>query len=59
MPVHDLPPELEADDDHPELGLGDEADADFMQSTIGLVWRSLLLSLVVLILMQISAWVGS
>jgi len=59
MPVHDLPPELEADDDRPELGLGDEADADFMQSTIGLVWRSLLLSLVVLILMQISAWVGS
>ena len=26
--------------DRPELGIGDEADADFMQSTIGLVWRS-------------------
>ncbi len=54
-----LPPELKANDDRPELGLGDEADADFMQSTIGLVWRSLLLSFVVLIFMQISAWVGS
>lgn len=58
MPVHDLPHELEAGDDRPELGLGDEADADFMQSTIGLVWRSLVLSVVVLTLMQISAWVG-
>jgi adenosylcobinamide-phosphate synthase len=54
-----LPHELEADDDRPELGLGDEADVDFMQSTIGLVWRSLVLSLVILTLMQISAWVGS
>ncbi|HEY8856270.1 MAG TPA: CobD/CbiB family protein [Rugosibacter sp.] len=58
MPVHDLPNELETEDDRPELGLGDEADADFMQSTIGLVWRSLLLSLAILTLMQISAWVG-
>lgn len=59
MPVHDSSDELVANDDRPELGLGDEADADFMQSTIGLVWRSLVLSLVVLILLQISAWVGS
>jgi len=27
----------------PELGLGDEADVDFMQSTIGLIWRALVL----------------
>ena len=27
----------------PELGLGDEADVDFMQSAIGLIWRALVL----------------
>jgi adenosylcobinamide-phosphate synthase len=58
MPVHGLPHELNAADERPELGLGDEADAGFMQSTIGLVWRSLVLCLTVLALVQISAWVG-
>lgn len=55
---HEFPDELETNDNRPELGLGDEADADFMQSTIGLVWRSLVLSLVVLTLMQIAFWVS-
>lgn len=27
----------------PELGLGDEADVDYMQSTVGLIWRALVL----------------
>ena len=27
----------------PELGLGDEADADYMQSAVGLIWRALVL----------------
>lgn len=27
----------------PELGMGDEADVDYMQSTIGLIWRALVL----------------
>ena len=27
----------------PELGVGEEADVDFLQSTIGLVWRTLVL----------------
>jgi cobalamin biosynthesis protein CobD/CbiB len=27
----------------PELGLGDEADVDYMQSAIGLIWRALVL----------------
>ncbi|MCK9989297.1 MAG: adenosylcobinamide-phosphate synthase [Rugosibacter sp.] len=58
LPVHDLPPELEPDNERPGLGMGEEADADFMQSTVGLVWRSLVLSLLVLALVQISAWVG-
>jgi len=48
--VHDLPPELEPDNERPGLGMGEEADADFMQSTVGLVWRSLVLSLLVLAL---------
>ena len=41
------------------LGLGEDADPDFMQSTIGLVWRSLVLGLAVLALVWISSWVGS
>lgn len=44
--------------DRPELGLGDDADADFMQSTIGLVWRTLVLVLLVLSLIAVSGWVG-
>lgn len=42
----------------PELGLGDEADTDFMQSTIGLVWRTLVLCLLLLTLLGIANWVG-
>lgn len=44
--------------DRPELGLGDEADADFMQSTIGLVWRTLVMALFVLALLWVASWVG-
>lgn len=36
--------------DRPELGTGDEADADFMQSAVGLVWRTLVFWLLLLIL---------
>ncbi len=42
--------------DRPELGLGDDADADFMQSTIGLVWRTLVLGLLLLALLWIASW---
>jgi adenosylcobinamide-phosphate synthase len=38
-----------------ELGVGDEADVDFMQSTIGLVWRSVVFILILLVLMTISS----
>lgn len=34
--------------DRPELGVGEPADADFMRSAIGLVWRALLLWLLLL-----------
>jgi len=44
--------------ERPELGLGDEADADFMQSTIGLVWRTLVLCLLLLALFWVASWVG-
>ena len=54
MPMHDG----RKCDDRPELGLGDEADADFMQSTIGLVWRTLVLCLLLLALLGVASWVG-
>ncbi len=40
--------------DRSELGLGEEADVDSMQSTIGLVWRSVVFMLILLLLMTIS-----
>jgi cobalamin biosynthesis protein CobD/CbiB len=38
----------------PELGIGDEADADFMQSAIGLVWRALVFWMILLLLLSLS-----
>ncbi|MDO8787816.1 MAG: CobD/CbiB family protein [Sulfuritalea sp.] len=58
MPVHDVIQEMGEVGDRPELGLGEDADPDFMQSTIGLVWRTLVLGLAVLILVWVSGWVG-
>jgi adenosylcobinamide-phosphate synthase len=58
MPVHDVMQDVGEPGDRPELGLGEDADPDFMQSTIGLVWRSLVLGLAVLALVWISGWVG-
>ena len=40
------------------MGLGDEADADYMQSTVGLVWRALVVCLVMLALLGLAGWVG-
>lgn len=40
----------------PELGEGDEADFDHMQSAIGLVWRSLVMALLLLALLGIASW---
>ncbi|MDP1733431.1 MAG: CobD/CbiB family protein [Sulfuritalea sp.] len=58
MPVHEVMQETGESGDRPELGLGEDADPDFMQSTIGLVWRSLVLGLAVLALVWVSGWVG-
>jgi len=44
--------------ERPELGLGEEADADFMQSGIGLVWRTLVLCVLLLALLGIASWAG-
>jgi adenosylcobinamide-phosphate synthase len=44
--------------DRPLIGLGEEADADFMQSTIGLVWRTLVLGLLLLALFWAASWMG-
>lgn len=42
----------------PELGLGDEADADYMQSALSLVWRALVLWLVLVLLLTLARWTG-
>lgn len=44
--------------DRPEFGLGDEADADYMQSTVGLIWRALLVGLFLLALIWVAGRVS-
>ncbi|HEX5363125.1 MAG TPA: CobD/CbiB family protein [Gallionella sp.] len=44
--------------DRPELGVGEDADADFMQSTIGLVWRSVVFWLLLLLLLTLASLLG-
>lgn len=43
----------------PELGLGDEADADYLQSAVGLIWRVLILIVGLLLLLTFAHWLGS
>lgn len=44
--------------DRAELGVGDDADASFMQSTVGLVWRAVLFWLVLLALLTLTHLLG-
>jgi len=44
--------------DRPELGVGDDADTDFMRSTIGLVWRSVVFWLILLFLLTLASLLG-
>lgn len=44
--------------DRAALGTGDEADVDFMQSAVGLVWRAIVLWLVLLLLLGLASLVG-
>jgi adenosylcobinamide-phosphate synthase len=43
--------------DRPELGMGDEADVDFMRSAIGLAWRALIFWVVLLLLLSLGTLV--
>jgi adenosylcobinamide-phosphate synthase len=45
--------------DRAELGTGDDADVDFMQSAVGLVWRAIVLWLMVLLLLGLAGLVGN
>ncbi|WP_374356456.1 CobD/CbiB family protein [Chitinimonas sp.] len=42
----------------PELGLGEDADANMLASAVGLVWRALLFWLAIILLVTIVAWIG-
>jgi len=42
----------------PELGIGDEADTEFMQSAVGLVWRALVFQLIMLLLLTVANLLG-
>lgn len=51
-------PEATGFEARPELGLGDDADVDHLQSAIGLVWRALVLCLLMLALLTVASWLG-
>ena len=44
--------------DRPEMGLGAEAGVEHMQSTVGLLWRALLVCLFLLVLLASAGWAG-
>lgn len=44
--------------ERPELGIGDDADADFMQSAVGLVWRAVVFWLILLLLLTLASLLG-
>ena len=54
LPIH----EAEEIVERPEMGAGEEADLDFMQGAVGLVWRALVLCLLTLGLLGIAGWAG-
>ncbi len=41
----------------PELGTGDDADADYLASAVGLVWRAMVIWMLLLVLVTIAHWV--
>ncbi|KAF0812927.1 Cobalamin biosynthesis protein CobD [Andreprevotia sp. IGB-42] len=42
----------------PELGLGDAANANYLASAVGLIWRSILLWLAVVLLFSLGKWLA-
>ncbi len=51
IPVLDGEPEF-----RPDLGLSEPADADFLPSAVGLVWRALILWLLLILLLTLANW---
>lgn len=43
----------------PELGMGDDADADYLQGAVALVWRVLVLMIGLLTLLTFAHWLGN
>jgi adenosylcobinamide-phosphate synthase len=43
----------------PELGTGDDPDANYMQSAAGLIWRTLVIWMIGLLLLTLARWVGT
>ena len=57
-PLHDgIGPAGVAIDDRIEIGAGLEADAAFLSSTVGLVWRALVLWMLLLAMLAVASWV--
>jgi adenosylcobinamide-phosphate synthase len=52
-------PEVVGVEARPELGMGEDADVEHLQSAIGLVWRALVLCLLLLALLSMASWVGT
>ncbi|HTS54471.1 MAG TPA: CobD/CbiB family protein [Burkholderiales bacterium] len=46
-------------DYRPQLGTGEDPDANYMQSALGLIWRTLVIWLIVLLLVTLARWVGA
>ena len=42
----------------PELGVGDEADVNYMTSAVGLIWRSLIMWMLVIGLVTVAYYLG-
>ena len=50
-----MPLEINGDvEDRPELGVGDDAEVGFLDSTVGLVWRALVLYLLMLLIIGVA-----
>jgi cobalamin biosynthesis protein CobD/CbiB len=45
-------------DFRPELGDGDEPDAEYLQSVLSLLWRTLIVWLVLLLMLTLARWAG-
>jgi adenosylcobinamide-phosphate synthase len=49
---------VEANGIDPEIPPGEEASSRALQSTVGLVWRALLLWMLLVLLLSIAKWLG-